>query len=90
MNPLTIPLCALQLIVAALQMNAVEHRELTMQEAWTVVGKCAHVPESVIKEWFDQHPEWASYKGLRCDRECADRMRMGLSEQEIRSYGDIQ
>ena len=83
MNPLAIPLCALQLIFAA---AGHLDRELTNLEAWTIVGKCAGVPKEVVELWFKLHPEWAK-PGMKCDWECGDLMKLGLSQEEIKGYG---
>ncbi len=83
-SPLAVPLCALQLIFAAAMHP---DRELTNLEAWTIVGRCAGMPAAAVELWFKLHPEWAM-PGLRCDWECRDLMKLGLSETEIKSYGN--
>jgi len=86
LNPLAIPLCALQLIFAAM---GHPNRELTNLEAWTVIGNCVGGPagSEAVKLWFAAHPEWANYRGQKCDSECRELMKLGLSETEIRAYG---
>jgi hypothetical protein len=84
MNPLAVPLCALSLIVAAMQHP---DRELTTLEAWTVIGGCLHVPKEVVAALFKRHPEWANYPGQKCDSECRELMKLGLSDAEIQTYG---
>ncbi len=76
MSPLTIYLCAAYLIMAAVSHS---DRELTDAEVWHVLTKsCLNIDIPMPKGW--------TFQGKKCDRDCVDLMKLGLSEAEINAY----